>query len=100
MENQQPSFGDKFNAPLKTLWESHKLFLIGFGIVILIWRFREAIIDLLVADSRKIVNEAKVKDSQLKSEEQKANAQADELVKQAEDLSKNKSEVDEDWYKK
>lgn len=56
--------------------------------------------DLLVSSSREAVKDAQKQDAALKAEENKANDQANQLRKEAEDLSKNKEKVDEDWYKK
>lgn len=100
-ENQEnPTFLQKFKTPLGTLWDNHKVFLIIFGLGILIFKFREVIIDLLVSSARKTVNEAQEKDTVLKAEQDQANDQADQLRKEAEALSKNKPTVDEDWHKK
>lgn len=100
-ENQEnPSFLDKFKSPIGTLWDKHRVFLIIFGLAILIFKFREVIIDLLVSSARKTVNEAQEKDAKLKSEQDQANDQANQLRKEAEAISKTKPEVDEDWHKK
>lgn len=100
-ENQQnPSFIGKFKSPISYLWDNHKFFLIIFGVAIIAYKFREVIIDLLVADSHKKVDEAQKKDAILKSEEKQANDQAEQLIKEAEALSQDKPKVDEDWYKK
>lgn len=100
-ENQQnPSFLDKFKSPISYLWDNHKVFLIIFGVAIIVYKFREVIIDLLVADSHKKMDEAKKQDAALKAEEKQANDQANQLVKEAEALSQDKPKVDEDWYKK
>lgn len=98
--DQKPSFSDKFSAPLGTLWDNHKVFLIIFGLAIIVWRFREAIISLLISSSREAVKDAQKQDQVLKGEEKAANDQADQLRKEAEALSQNKPKVDEDWYKK
>lgn len=100
-ENEQKTgFIDKFKAPLSDLWDNHKVFLIIFGIAIIAYKFREVIIDLLVSDSHKKVDEAQKKDVELRAEEKQANDQANQLVKEAESLTQNKPKVDEDWYKK
>lgn len=97
-ENEQKTgFIDKFKAPLSTLWDNHKVFLIIFGIAIIAYKFRSVIIDLLVADSHKKVDEAQNKDVQLREEEKQANDQANQLVKEAEALSKDKPKIDENW---
>lgn len=100
-ENKEnPSFLEKFKSPISTLWDNHKVFLLIFGLGILIFKFREVIIDLLVSSARKTVNEAKEKDSALKAEQDQANDQANQLRKEADALAKEKPEVDEDWHKK
>lgn len=99
-EEQKLSILDKFNLPLKTLWTQYRGFLIGFSILILIFKFREVIIDLLVSSVHKQVDNAKKQDTELRKEENSANAQADLLRKQAEELAQSKDKIDEDWYKK
>lgn len=100
-ENQQElSFTDKFKSPLGTLWDNHKVFLIIFGLGILIWKFREVIIDLLVSSSREAVKDAQKQDQTLKGEEKAANDQANQLRNEAAALDDNKPVIDEDWNKK
>lgn len=99
-ENKPMGFLDRFKAPLGYLWDNHKWFLIGFGILILIIKFQDVIIDLLVGNSRKLVKDAVATDSKLKEEQDQANNQANKLVAEAQALSENKSKVDEDWHKK
>lgn len=99
-EQQELSFLQKFNAPLSTLWNQYRGFLIIFGILILIVKFRSAIIDLLISDSRKIVSDTVKQDAQLKVEENQANDQANQLRREADQLGKNKAVIDEDWNKK
>jgi len=68
--------------------------------LILIVKFQDVIIDFLVGNVHKTVDKAEKQDATLKDEQTKANVQADQLRKEANDLSKNKSEVTDDWYKK
>ena len=97
-ENEQKTgFIDKFKSPISYLWDNHKIFLIIFGIAIIAYKFREVIIDILVSDSHKKVDEAQKKDVELRAEEKQANDQANQLVKEAEALSQDKPKVDEDW---
>lgn len=102
-EQQAPkelSFFEKFNAPLDVLWDKYKIFLIVFGVLILMVKFREVLIDILVDSSRKTVSDATKQDAALKGEENKANDQANQLKQEASKLSENKPTVDEDWNKK
>lgn len=94
-----PSFWDKLNTPIKSLWENNKGFIIVFGLLILIIQFRQVILDMLISGARKELDTAKTKDAQLASEEKQANDQANKLVDEAKHLSDNKPEVKDDWYK-
>ena len=99
-DEQQHSFLEKFNLPFSTLWAQYKGFLIGFGILILIFKFREVIIDILVGSAHNTVQDATKQDQVLRGEEKAANDQANELRKQASDVAVNKPVIDEDWNKK
>lgn len=99
MDEKLKAFWAKLNTDVKTLWSGNKMFLIGFGLLILIVKFRNVIIDLLVANSKTVLNDAVKKDTELKAEEDKANNAANKLVDEAKKLSDNKPTVDEDWYK-
>jgi hypothetical protein len=96
----QPSFFEKLNMPVSQLWSQYRGFLIAAGVLILIVKFREVIIDFLVSSVKTKMDETQKKSDQLKSEQDAANAQADALRQHANDLDKNKTEVGEDWYKK
>lgn len=102
MADEQPkhTFLEKFNLPFSTLWAQYKIFFIVFGVLLLIVKFREVIIDILVSSAHNTVDEARKQDASLKADENKANTQADDLRKQAEDLAKNKPRVGEEWNKK
>lgn len=100
-ENQeQPSFLQKFNLPVSTLWNNHKWFLIGFGAILLIIKFQDVIMDVLVSSGKKAVSDASKKDEQLSRDEDQAKRSADAALKEVDDLAKNKPKVDEDWNKK
>lgn len=94
------SFLEKFNLPWNVLWEQYKVFFILCGILVLIFKFRETIIELLVASSHKTVNDATKQDAKLKGEEQAANDQANQLRKESDALSQDKPVIDENWNKK
>lgn len=96
----EPTFIEKFNMPAKQLWANYKVFFIVFGILILIYKFRDIIIDLLVKSSHRKVDEAKKQDSKLRAEEDALNSQANKLRNEANDLNENKPPVDEDWNEK
>lgn len=99
-EQKQPGFLEKLQMDPATLWKNHKGFLIGFGVLILIIKFREVIIDILVSSSKTVLEDAKKKDSSLRADENAANNAANKLIDDAKKLDENKPKVDEDWYKK
>ena len=82
------------------LWREYRAFFIVFGILILIVKFREVIISLLLDNAKQTINTAEKKDEQLKTQENQANDAANALRKQADDLSNNQPVVDENWNKK
>jgi cell division protein FtsB len=96
----EPTFLEKFNMPAKQLWANYKVFFIVFGILILIYKFREVIISLLVSSSRRAMDDARKQDANLKSEENALNNQANQLRDEANSLDNSKPKVDEDWNEK
>ncbi len=101
MENDQNhTFLEKFNLPFSVLWDKYKIFFIFCGLLVLVFKFRENLLDFLVASAHKTVNDATKKSEVLKQEEKQANDKSEDLRKQATDLGKNKPTIDEDWNKK
>jgi len=96
-ENKPLNFLEKINAPLNVLWNQYRLFFIGFGILILVVRFKDVIIDLLVANSKKTFDNAVKQDTILRNQETQYNNQANQLRNEANQLSENKPTVGEDW---
>lgn len=99
-EQAQPSFLEKLKMDPKTLWNDHKVFLICFGALILIVKFRDVLIDILVASAKSLLKDTKAKDAVLANEEQKAKDDADALVRKAKEEPLKEQPVDDDWYKK
>lgn len=99
-EQKQPGFLEKLQMDPATLWKNHRGFLIGFGLLIVVIKFREVIIDFLVSNSKTILEGAKKQDATLRADENAANAAANKLIDDANKLSQNKPKVDEDWHKK
>ena len=83
-----------------TLWSDHKLFFIIFGLLVLIVKFREILIDILVKSTKDTMNDATKKDDKLKTEEDQAKAAADKLVEDAKNEPSKEKPVDDDWFKK
>lgn len=91
---------DLAEKDMATLWSEYKTPLILFGSVILTIKFRQWLIDLIVSSSKKLFENAQKQDQALQNEENKNSAQADALVKEANDLPSTEKPVDENWYKK
>ena len=104
MADEQPttplSIADKLKLDAKTLWNDHKLFFIIFGALILLVKFRDIAIDLLVSGAKKEVTETKKEDAVLAAYEKKANDAANQLVQQAKDEPLKQGPIDDDWNKK
>ena len=94
------SFIAKFKTPISELWANNKIFLVFCGVFIVLIKFHGVIFDLLVAGSKKKVEEAQNKSNVLKNEESVLNAQGDRLLEEAKSLDSNKTEITEDWHKK
>lgn len=95
-----PSFQDKLKMDAKSLWEDHKLFFILFGLLVLVVKFRDIAIDLLVSGAKKETTAAKKEDSSLATDENNAKASADALVQKAAEEPAKETPVGDDWYKK
>ena len=95
------SFYEKITGSVKYLWENDKIFLIVFGVIILIAKFSSVIIEFLAFQSKQAVDDAVKQDEKLKAQEDAHKALANALVKQANELpSQQKPVTDENWDKK
>jgi hypothetical protein len=92
----------KLKTDVSVLWEKDKAFVILFGVVILGVKFREILISLIVASSKRLFDKTQKESDALLSQENDYNKQANDLVKKAEDLkaSTDLRNADVDWYKK
>lgn len=97
---RKPTFLDKLQMSPSELWSKYKVFLIVFGLLILILRFRDVIFDLLIKSSGRLIANSKKKSDQLQQDQNDANREANKLVEDAKKLGENKPLVDEDWHKK
>jgi hypothetical protein len=93
-------FFDLFKKDLSDLWKEHKLFLIFFGIFILIFEFRNILLDLLISGAREEVKATQKEDAKLASQQNAANDKANALVAESNSVGKDDKPVDENWYKK
>jgi hypothetical protein len=82
-----------------SIWSENKVFFFLFGAVILVIKFRDVLINLLVSSGKAEVKSDEKKDQKLAKEADDANKQADALVQQAQKLEEDKKPVAEDWYK-
>jgi hypothetical protein len=89
-----------FKATVKDLWKNYGIFFIIMGAILLVAKYRDLAIDILGLKSKEDVVEAQKTDQKLQAEENAANQQADALVKESNDLTKNEGEVSDDWDKK
>ena len=85
---------------IKDLWGKYGIFFVLIGILLLVAKFNDVIMDLLGWSSKKDLQKAEKTDVQLKAQEDAANQQADALVKKANDLPSQEGKVDENWNQK
>ena len=86
---------------IKALWNNNKILFFLLLIPIGMWLARNFIIDLLVDSGNKVVGDATEKSNQLKSEQDVANAKADQIKDADSAAESDKSKpVGEDWHKK
>jgi hypothetical protein len=83
----------------KQIWDSSKGIIIGVGALLLVAKFRDLLMALLVRSSKKTLESAQKQDAQLKAQEDQANAQANQLINDANKLEADKKPVTDDWYK-
>jgi hypothetical protein len=100
MADEQPSQGFSFDVWIKDLWSKNKLLFLLIIPVIIVYKFRTVIIDILVKNAGEIMKETEKKDKDLASQESRANDQANDLIKKAQEEGQNKPPIGEDWNKR
>jgi hypothetical protein len=85
---------------LKEVWEKNKLLILIIIPLILLAKFRDLIIDILVSSSKKLVEKTTKDSAELKQEQDAANNEANQIIADADKKSENKPKVDKDWHKK
>lgn len=86
---------------IAVLWNNYRKELIILGALILTIKFRDMVTSFLVSGAQRVFDNATKKDASEKLKEDKYNNQANDLVKQTDDLAKKEVPVkDVDWYKK
>lgn len=99
MDEKLKVFWAKLNSSFSDLWANNKLFLLVFGVLIVIVKFRQVLIGIIVAGSKRLLESTANKDSRLAMEEEEAKRKADELVKKAQEEPNQEKPVDENWHK-
>lgn len=94
------SLRDFLAQDAKDIYNQNKLYFFIFGAIILVIKFRDILISILVNSGKREVESAKKEDQQLSAEAKKANDDANKLVDDSKKLGENKPPVDEDWNKK
>lgn len=73
---------------------------VSIGIFLLIAKYRDLLIDILTASSKRVLDSAQKQDEKLAAQENLANSQANALVDEANKLNNEKPSIDDDWNKK
>jgi hypothetical protein len=93
------SFRQKLEQDLKDIWNTDKVFFVTFGFLILVVKFRDILIGLLVNNSKNVLQTSQDKDKTLSAQEAQANEDANTLVQKAKDEPSQETPVTDDWYK-
>lgn len=99
MSNLKVLWG-KVKAQLAGIWDKDRGFIILIGILAVVVKFRDILIDLLLNSGKRVEKNAQAKDAKLATQESDLKTQADALVVQAANEPKKEEVVDENWYKK
>lgn len=87
-------------AQLADIWNKSKMYILAVVAIIAALEFRQLKEWFIAYSGQKEIDKDKKKDQTLATTEQTDSAQADALVKQAQDLPAQQQPVGEDWYKK
>lgn len=90
----------KIDQDVKVIWQKDKLFFIAFFALIVVVKFRQGLINILIGSAKWIFDRTQEKDAKLQAEIKENNDKADKLVAEANSLpAQEKPVVDVDWYK-
>jgi hypothetical protein len=87
----------KLHADIADLWKRDKAFLVAFGAIILVIKFREIAIDFLVSSGQKLFTKAQAQSDALQKQETSDNTNANKLVEEAKKLTDSNPTVDDNW---
>ena len=93
------AFWAKLNTDLSDVWKTEKWFVILFGTVMLIIKFRQAIINVIVFSSKLLFDSTQKKIDELQKDEDNANNQANQLVDDSNN-TKPSTDIGDDWNTK
>jgi hypothetical protein len=94
------TFWTKLHTDISELWDDNKIFVVVFGALILILKFREIFVDFLVSGGKALFNKVTNQTDALNNQENQDNASADALEQEAEKLINEDVNVPDDWYEK
>lgn len=89
----------KIDQDVKVIWQKDKLFFIAFFALIVVVKFRQGLINILIGSAKWIFDRTQEKDAKLQAEIKENNDKADKLVAEANSLPAQEKPVDVDWYK-
>jgi hypothetical protein len=89
----------KVNSDAADLWQRDKAFFVAFAALIAFVKFRDILINLMVALAKREYTGAQKQDAKLATQENQASTQADALAAQAAALPATETPVTEDWNK-
>ena len=92
--------GSTLKNQLSDIWNRSKIFLLAIAGLVLALEFQKLKEFFLAYMGQKEINKAENKDQNLTAQENKANAQADALVKDSQELPKTEEPVGDDWNTK
>jgi hypothetical protein len=87
----------KLNTDLRELWAKDKVFVILFGVILAIIKFRQGLIGLAVWSGKSLFNSTTTTTSNIQQQENQANNQANQLVDDANKLPSTETPVSDDW---
>lgn len=93
------AFKAKASQDWKDIWNGDKAFFFAAGAIVLIIKFREVLISILLSSMKHIEDESQTKDTDLVKKENTDNAAANSLVQQANEEPTKEKPVTDDWNK-
>ena len=92
------SFISRLDQPIIDLWNNDRVFLLIFGLIIVIVKFRGLLISFIVAASQAMIKKDDTINTILVNQENQDNNEANQDVQQANNLPNQEPPVDPDWY--